>query len=457
MTCRTEDGVTYKQEYNSENRISSIMKLAEGSCENVVKLATKWDFAYDGDGARVATLTTPYDGNGDPQTASWTAYYFGGAYEVRSDSTTIKYYSFAGQMVAMHDGNGLQYFLSDHLGSVVATTDSTGTLTSQQRYLPFGGVRPNVPSPDAPATDFGYTGQRNLDSGIGLMDYKARFYSPYINRFVQPDTLIPGMFNPQNLNRFSYVRNNPIRYTDPSGHAICMDDGYCGKPSDTAYKNKIIKNIQKDYGITFSGKWKQKDKLAALTGVIVVAGALSKLSGLSAADTFTGAFGNLTFSLTTGSGNKWSGQRSTNPSGVSFVSGNAGLDPRLVAHELAHVFNAMYVNGGHSNSPYSALGGATITDSAGKWVTGLTYDSAEKVTKWTRGYRGYQTAPSGLYDDPALYHGPVDWDDANSVGEEYADMFMNWAFNSFAPTSSGAARHNWMSAEVGRALSVMLP
>jgi hypothetical protein len=59
MTCRTEDGVTYKQEYNSENRISSIMKLAEGTCENVVKLATKWDFAYDGDGARVATLTTP--------------------------------------------------------------------------------------------------------------------------------------------------------------------------------------------------------------------------------------------------------------------------------------------------------------------------------------------------------------------------------------------------------------
>ncbi len=101
-------------------------------------------------------------------------------------------------MVAMNDGTGLQYFpstssghrLTDHLGSVVATTDSNGTLTSQQRYLPFGGVRTDVPSPNTPATDYGYTGQRNLDPEIGLMDYKARFYSPYINRFIQPDTLI---------------------------------------------------------------------------------------------------------------------------------------------------------------------------------------------------------------------------------------------------------------------------
>jgi hypothetical protein len=268
---------------------------------------------------------------------------------------------------------------------------------------------------------------------------------------------VPGMFNPQNLNRYSYVRNNPIRYNDPSGHKPCLDDGYCGNPSDTAYKNKIIKDLQKAYGITFSGKWKQKDKLDALTGVIVVAGALAKLSGLSAADTFTGAFGNLTFGVATGSGNKWSGQRSANPSGVSFVSGSGRLDPRMVAHELGHVFNAMYVNGGHPNSPYSVLGGATITDAAGNWITGLAYDPVKEVTKWTRGYDGYPTAPNGLYDDPALYHGPVDWGDANSVGEEYADMFMNWAFNSFAPTSAGAARRNWISGEVQRALSIMLP
>jgi hypothetical protein len=83
------------------------MSLAEGTCENVVKLSVKshkgtmWDFAYDGDGVRVATLITPYDQNGDPQTASWTAYYFDGAYEVCSDSTAIKYYPFSVKTVTL--------------------------------------------------------------------------------------------------------------------------------------------------------------------------------------------------------------------------------------------------------------------------------------------------------------------------------------------------------------------
>jgi RHS repeat-associated protein len=221
MTCRTEEGVTYLQEYNVENRISGIIKLASGDCAAPGNYAFKWDFGYDGDGVRVFTITTPYDEMGMPLTPEWTAYFFGGAYETRSDGTAIKYYSFAGQTIAMDDGTGLQYFLTDHLGSVVATIDSTGTLTSQQRYLPFGGVRTDVPGPDTPATDYGYTGQRNLDANIGLMDYKARFYSPYINRFIQPDTLIPDSSNPQAWNRYSYVVNRPVNFNDPTGH--CYD------------------------------------------------------------------------------------------------------------------------------------------------------------------------------------------------------------------------------------------
>jgi len=124
----------------------------------------------------------------------------------------------------MRDASGLQYFLTDHLGSTVAITDSNGTLTSQQRYLPFGGTRTNVTTPNSPGTDFGYTGQRQLDAGMGgLMDYKARFYSPALGRFAQPDSLIPDPANPQAWNRYSYAFNNPVRYNDPSGHCpICL-------------------------------------------------------------------------------------------------------------------------------------------------------------------------------------------------------------------------------------------
>ncbi|MEW6085784.1 MAG: RHS repeat-associated core domain-containing protein [Chloroflexota bacterium] len=211
--------MTFKQTYNAENRISTVQKLASGTCAAPGNLSAHWAFAYDGDGTRVPTLYTPYVG-GQPQTAVLTAYYMGGAYEV-TGSAIKKYYSIAGMMVAMNDGSGLQYLLTDHLGSTVAVTNSSGTLTSQQRYLPFGGARA-IPNSPIAGTDFTYTGQRKLDDGMGgIMDYKARFYSPALMRFLQPDTIIPDQFNPQSWNRFGYVLNNPIRYNDPTGH--CAD------------------------------------------------------------------------------------------------------------------------------------------------------------------------------------------------------------------------------------------
>jgi RHS repeat-associated protein len=151
-----------------------------------------------------------------------TAYFMGGAYEVTTDANNVtlgtkKYYSIAGMTVAMNDGSGLQYLLTDHLGSVVAVTNASETLTSQQRYLPFGQMRTDLNGPRVTNTDFGYTGQRNLD-GLSLMDYHARMYDALLGRFVQPDSIIPSAANPQSWNRFSYVLNDPIGLTDPSGN-----------------------------------------------------------------------------------------------------------------------------------------------------------------------------------------------------------------------------------------------
>ena len=56
------------------------------------------------------------------------------------------------------------------------------------------------------------------DSTIKLLDYNARWYDSLTGRFISPDTIIPDPANPQSFNRYSYVRNNPLRYTDPSGH-----------------------------------------------------------------------------------------------------------------------------------------------------------------------------------------------------------------------------------------------
>lgn len=68
-------------------------------------------------------------------------------------------------------------------------------------------------------TDFGFTGQR-WDQSIGLYDYRSRFYDPKLGRFISPDPIVPNPGNPQDLNRYAYCRNNPLRYTDPDGHTV---------------------------------------------------------------------------------------------------------------------------------------------------------------------------------------------------------------------------------------------
>lgn len=210
--------MTWIQGYNPENRISQVERVA-GTCAVPGTTAESWTFTYDGDGVRVMEV---YAVAGVDQNTKH--YFAGGSYEVEVDHTnadavsTKKYYSIAGMRVAMDDGTDLVYFASDHLSSTTIVMSNTGTLLSEQRYLPFGEVRADIGTLIT-ETDFGYTGQRNL-SGMGLMDYNARFYSPLLGRFVQPDTIIPNPGDSQAWNRYSYAYNNPCKYVDPSGHVI---------------------------------------------------------------------------------------------------------------------------------------------------------------------------------------------------------------------------------------------
>ena len=125
-----------------------------------------------------------------------------------------KYYYHGGQRVALRQGQALYFLHSDHLGSTSLTTDAAGNVVARRRYAPYGKERwaeGTLP------TDFGFTGQRDVP-GTGLMYYRARYYHPALGRFSSADTLVPNPSDPQSLNRYSYVRNNPVKDTDPSGH-----------------------------------------------------------------------------------------------------------------------------------------------------------------------------------------------------------------------------------------------
>jgi len=79
-------------------------------------------------------------------------------------------------------------------------------------------------------TDFGFTGQRR-DASAGLMFYNARYYDSMLGRFIQVDPVVPSAGDPQALNRYSYTRNNPLKYTDPSGHCWGVASGARSLPT----------------------------------------------------------------------------------------------------------------------------------------------------------------------------------------------------------------------------------
>ena len=90
----------------------------------------------------------------------------------------------------------IYYLHADHLVSTSLTTNASGGVVAEQRYYPYGEARW---SDGTLPTDYHFTGQRAED--FGLLDYHARYYDPYLGRFISADTLVPNPRNPQDLNR----------------------------------------------------------------------------------------------------------------------------------------------------------------------------------------------------------------------------------------------------------------
>lgn len=139
---------------------------------------------------------------------------------VTQNQTTLYYY-FGGQMVALKKGSTLEYLHADHLGSTSVTTDTSGAVTSRTRYKAFGEVLTTGGQETTGTlnTEHKFTGQI-FDTGTDLYFYNARYYDRTLRRFTQADTIVQDMSNPQHLNRYSYVANNPLANTDPTGHCI---------------------------------------------------------------------------------------------------------------------------------------------------------------------------------------------------------------------------------------------
>ena len=356
MLTRVEGGLTYTQTFDAENRLISVVVSGQTT-----------SFIYDGDGNLVKKINP--DGS--------KTLYVAGIYEVDKNSGgtvtgTKTYYPAAG---AMRIGSTLYFVLKDHLGSSSVVTDASGNTVGEERYYPFGQTRLTT---GTMLTDKLFTGQREI-TGLGIYYYGARFYSPYINRFLSADTMVSSLANPQSLNRYSYVLENPLKYTDPTGHKECAEmDSHGSCMTGTQAMTHYIQSKYKKVKIK-KGKWDDDDLLNIYTGLTNI-----KYKGFHGnTDAFDEAFGSVTFVS-----QRYAGKQA---GGTTWQDGEIGLDPAkndwtTVVHEMGHLFRVALTRKNERVPSYTEMH-ATV------------FDAGAGATKYAR-------------------------DDTHSPSEDFADSFL---------------------------------
>ena len=145
------------------------------------------------------------------EVSTYTLDLFTGLTQVLWDGENLYLYGLA--RIGEEQPGGWAYHLADALGSVRQVVDANGDVTLARSFKPYGGL---LESEGDGATAYDFAGEWR-DAYIKLIYLRSRYYAPYLNQFIQPDPIIPRPENPQDWNKYSYVRNNPVNFGDPSG------------------------------------------------------------------------------------------------------------------------------------------------------------------------------------------------------------------------------------------------
>ncbi|MFO1307539.1 MAG: Ig-like domain-containing protein [Burkholderiales bacterium] len=183
---------------------------------SIVQGTTTLSYLYDAAHRRIKETSVT-------GSSTTTTYYLGGYEElVRTDGVTERRHwiatpdGTAGIYIARSDGSTApRYWLTDHLGSVVGEVDQAGAIKQSATYSAWGD-KLQVAQADPKAEDRGFTGHEHL-AEVNLVHMNGRIYDPLTGRFLAADPLIQDPFDGQSYNRYGYVKNNPLSYTDPSG------------------------------------------------------------------------------------------------------------------------------------------------------------------------------------------------------------------------------------------------
>jgi len=222
----SSDG-SYAYLYDAEGRICAVENIKFGN--------SMIGYLYDAEGTRVSkgSITTM---SCDPQVSGFTPtsdYIVGPSNEQLTELDldpnqgvmVVQHNNVwaAGTLLATYDADGTHFYLNDPVGTRRAQTDSQGVLEQNCQSLPYGNGETCAPTP----TEHLFTGKER-DTESGLDYFGARYYASSMGRWMSPDydddndEIEPVPYanpeNPQTLNLYSYVVNNPLSKTDATGH-----------------------------------------------------------------------------------------------------------------------------------------------------------------------------------------------------------------------------------------------
>lgn len=277
----TQDG-TASYGYDPEGRICAVSKTP------VAGMTTMTGYIYDAERTRVAKGTIA-KWSCDPTVSGFATtndYILGPSGEQMTEmgidtsntgSNTLAWQHTnvwgAGKLLATYDINGLHFYLNDPLGTRRAQTDYAGVREQVCSSLPFGDGETCQGTP----TEHLFTGkERDTESGNDY--FSARYYASSMGRFMSPDPLLieaHRLLDPQQLNLYAYGRDNPLRYTDPTGLDVNLN---CSQVSSDTCKG-VVGDYNNRKGAQFTVG--RDDK----TGLLTVDGKVdpSKLSSSEAA------------------------------------------------------------------------------------------------------------------------------------------------------------------------------
>jgi len=215
----TNTGFSYDA---SGNELSDGTYQYAWNAESELKSAAGVNYTYDGDGRRA-------------EKSNGKIYWYGLGGEILDESNlsgsiTDEYVFFGGRRISHRvvSSGSIYYYVEDFIGSSRVITQSNGTVCYDADFLPFGAENDST---DTCASNYKFEGKER-DAETGNDDFGARYYSSNFGRWLSPDwSAIPApipyadITNPQSLNLYSMVENNPETFADIAGHLLSWHGG----------------------------------------------------------------------------------------------------------------------------------------------------------------------------------------------------------------------------------------